>query len=634
MKGFGIYGCILFFFLQVGRAQSTDSLTYFDQANDYHNLRREVLKAKQIDPRLAYYLARSFNQEDANTALKRTDSLLALQRLEESTEWRDRLLAHRLSLMRKQGKYREAIAKGTDLMVSLRNPVSLFDVAHNVSISYRRVNSYDSALRWGLPLIDQANALKDTHRSHRAIQNMANLYSALKEYRKALSMEKTLITIADRMENADLRVLDRCNLGSSYVNLREYDSARICFNEALTLAKQLEITNRLPLILYNMSSLEYREDQYAIAIDLLEEAITSAQVNDKPIILTRSRYLLALCFLEQNKLSQVGDQIALGIEEAKRFGSKQDRAYLLELRSEVFNRQGNYTGAITDLQSLRLLEDSIMNEERIETIEELRTQYETEKKEQQIASLEQDKTISDLQIRQQKALIIGGGVLTIILALIGFIVYRNRTLRLSQQRLLIEQRLLRSQMNPHFLFNALGAIHSYLFKGEKRDAAEYLSLFGELTREILDQSSREWITLKKELETLERYIAIQKLRFPNVSHSVDVAQGLDCENMLLPPMLLQPFVENAFEHGLKGKEEGTLRLRICTSDRDQIVFEIADDGKGLSSASGDHQSKAISITRDRLKLLYGQERYQLRVTNQKNNTGVLVSIALPIKEVL
>ena len=208
MKRAGAFGSILFCFLYLGFGQDLDSLNYFDQTNDYQRLREEVLKADQLDAQLAYYLARSFNQENVEAALKQTDSLLGLPVFVRKSSWKDRLLAQQLSLIRKQGSYNEAITQGGALIKSLEDPVSRFDVSHNVSISYRRINRYDSALRWGLPLVEEAATLGDTHRSHRAIQNMANLYSALKEYRKALLMEKSLIAIADEMQNADLQVLD------------------------------------------------------------------------------------------------------------------------------------------------------------------------------------------------------------------------------------------------------------------------------------------------------------------------------------------------------------------------------------------------------------------------------------------
>lgn len=613
--------------------QSLDSLEFYDRANDYTNLNAAVSKEAQLDPRLGYYLARSYNMESVDTALRKIDSLLDLPIYSESSKWKERVLAHQISLERKKGNYNSVLTEALALLPNLTDPVSIFDVSHNVSISYRRLNQYDSSMKWGLSIMAQSEAIQDVHREHRAVQNMANLHSALRNFDKALTLEKALIPFADEMNNGDLRVLDRCNLGSSFLNLTLYDSAKHYLNEALDLATSLAIEKRIPLILYNLSSLNYNQNQFEAALELLNHTIESAQRNEQPTILVRSRYLLALCYLEQSNIESVQSQIDLGIADARRYKLRQDQVYFLELLADVYSRNGNYKESISTLQTLRQLEDSVLNDERIRTIEELQTKYETEKKEQQIQVLEQEKLIADFRIRQQNALMLGGGALVIVLGLIGYVFYRNRTLRLAQARLTTEQQLFRSQMNPHFLFNALGAIHSYIFKGEKREAADYLSTFAELTRDILDQSAHEWITLEKEVATLTKYIDIQNVRFPDVSATINIESGLDLESLLLPPMLLQPFVENAFEHGLKNRKDGKLQVHI-NFEKENLKLTVEDNGVGLKPTSKGHESKSTSITQKRLQLLFGSKNFELNISNRLEGMGVLVSIAIPKKEVL
>lgn len=613
--------------------QSLDSLKYYNQANDYKNLRNVISKLDYIDPEMGYYLARSYNMESVDIALRKVDSLLDLPVYSENSSWEERVLAHRISLERKKGNYNAVLSQALTLLPVLTDPVSIFDVSHNVSISYRRLNQYDSAMKWGLSIIAQSEAILDNHREHRAIQNMANLHSALRNFDKALSLEKALIPLADEMNNSDLRVLDRCNLGSSFLNLKLYDSAKRYLNEALGLAKSLAIEKRIPLILYNLSSLNYNQKQFEEAANLLSYTIESAQKNEQPTILVRSRYLLALCYLEQSDIESVQSQIDLGIGDARRYQLRQDQVYFLELLADVYGRNGNYKEAISTLQTLRQLEDSVLNDDRIRTIEELQTKYETEKKEQQIQNLEQENMISELKIRQQNALLLGGVVLGLAGIFAGLVFYRNRTLSLEKKRLLTEQQLLRSQMNPHFLFNALGSIHAFIFKGEKREAADYLTTFSELTRDILDHSTQDWITLEKEVKTLIKYVEVQQLRFPHISFKLDIDEQLDVENLLIPPMLLQPFIENAFEHGMKGLDSGIIETVICEKEG-QLSVQIKDDGMGLGKSSSLHDSKAVQITQERLKILFPKHNTHLSIRNRTDKRGVLVSIVLPKEEVL
>lgn len=623
--------CNLVVLFQVD-SQVIDSLEQYDQANDFLSLRKAVLMVDVLDARLGYYLARSYNSYQVDEALMKSDSLLALPFFSKNSNWKDRTLSHVLSLERKKGLYEKVMKDGRSMLMRITDERSVFDVSHNISISFRRLNQYDSAMKWGLPLLNLAEGIRDNLRRHRAVQNMANLYSSLKEYNKSLSMEKSLILLADSMKNTDLRILDRCNLGSSYVNLKKYDSARFYFDEALLLARNSSQSKRIPLILYNLGSLEYGLDQYSKAIELLNECIDQSIEANQPPLVTRSRYLLSLCYRQQGKVSEVMNMLSQGIADAEKYGLKQDKAYFLNLRADLQNKNGDYIDVIATLQSLRLLEDSILNDKRVRAIEELKTQHDTEKKERQIESLRQGKTISELQIRQKNALLVGGAILVVVLAMIGYVFYRNRTLRLAQERLVTEQQLLRSQMNPHFLFNALSSIHSYVYEGDRRQAADYLATFGELTRDILDQSSVDWITLQKELKTIQQYIEIQQIRFPHVSSETFLSDNIMVEDMSVPPVLLQPFIENAFEHGLSDQKEGAIKIRIDLMDESNIIFEIEDDGVGLNASQSRHESKAISITRKRLELSYGKGKFGLQVSNADGSSGVLVRMVLPMKQ--
>ena len=125
---------------------------------------------------------------------------------------------------------------------------------------------------------------------------------------------------------------------------------------------------------------------------------------------------------------------------------------------------------------------------------------------------------------------------------------------------------------------------------------------------------------------------IQKLRFPQVTSTVDVEGSLDREGLMIPPMLLQPFIENAFEHGVKHQPSGHIAVKIKPIEIDRMEITICDNGEGLTAHPSAHQSKAISITRTRLDLHFPKSSYHLNIGNRPDGSGVLVSIALPKKE--
>jgi sensor histidine kinase YesM len=183
--------------------------------------------------------------------------------------------------------------------------------------------------------------------------------------------------------------------------------------------------------------------------------------------------------------------------------------------------------------------------------------------------------------------------------------------RLQQQLYQSEMRALRSQMNPHFIFNAINSIQHYVLTNEKDLANKYLVKFSKLMRNILDLSKEELISLSEELETVKLYLEIEALRFNNAfTFSFNVSDDIDPNFVKIPPLLIQPFVENAIWHGLLPKE-GEKRLDIDVSSRKNIVMiVINDNGIGREAAqkfkaNSDLQRRSLGmdITQDRLNVI-------------------------------
>jgi len=209
----------------------------------------------------------------------------------------------------------------------------------------------------------------------------------------------------------------------------------------------------------------------------------------------------------------------------------------------------------------------------------------------------------------------------------------------------LEHRFLRSQMNPHFIFNSLGAIQSYIFKNQALEAGTYLSKFSELIRLILDNSRHEEVPLIKEINTLKLYLELQKLRFPEkLSFLFEIDENLDVESVKIPPMMLQPFIENSIEHGfVKTSSGGLIQIRILESSKG-VLLETEDNGIGILASTESknkpkrlHEALATKITRQRIqnlnwgrKVKINLEILDLSVLKTGLN-GTRVSINIPIK---
>lgn len=210
-------------------------------------------------------------------------------------------------------------------------------------------------------------------------------------------------------------------------------------------------------------------------------------------------------------------------------------------------------------------------------------------------------------------------------------------------RLSLERRLLRSQMDPHFIFNALGNIQSMILQKDTIPAVSYLNKFAKLTRQILEQSRKETISLEEEIGTLKNYIELQQLRLNNNFDYAIVCDETVEEDVLIPPLLIQPFIENAVEHGLKPKpkeEKGLLEIYFSQqTDLKNLICTIKDNGIGLNASrklktNENHQSLSTTITDERLTKMqkeYPNAGFQvLERSSESNETGCIVIINIPI----
>jgi LytS/YehU family sensor histidine kinase len=174
----------------------------------------------------------------------------------------------------------------------------------------------------------------------------------------------------------------------------------------------------------------------------------------------------------------------------------------------------------------------------------------------------------------------------------------------------LEMQALRAQMNPHFIFNCLSSINHFILKNETDSASDYLTKFSRLIRIVLTNSKNKLITLEDELEMLRLYLDMERLRFKNsFNYNINFINSIDIDNIYIPPLLLQPFAENAIWHGLMNKEgEGHLEISLRT-ENNFLICHIIDDGIGRKAAaelkmSGEKKkSLGLKITRERFDLL-------------------------------
>lgn len=241
------------------------------------------------------------------------------------------------------------------------------------------------------------------------------------------------------------------------------------------------------------------------------------------------------------------------------------------------------------------------------------------------------------------------GLLLLIVLAVLLLIYRIKAKALQEKILLqknysqqikeAEMQTLRSQMNPHFIFNTLNAINSYIVENKTEQASDYLVTFSKLVRNILENSRYESISLDKELTALELYLQLEQVRLEqSFSYKIEVDKSIDSISLRVPPLIIQPFVENAIWHGLRNKNEhGNVWISITHNNEQILIITIADDGIGRAAASKlkakqiNHKSYGIDITQTRINLLHPDNKISIadRLVNNEI-AGTIVELHLHI----
>ena len=233
-----------------------------------------------------------------------------------------------------------------------------------------------------------------------------------------------------------------------------------------------------------------------------------------------------------------------------------------------------------------------------------------------------DQKLSKESSRRQVIIIYSlfGGFL--LMSLVVYFMFKN----MKQQKLannLLALKSMRSQMNPHFIFNALNSVNSFIAVNDERNANRYLSEFAVLMRSVLENSDEDFISLTKEIELLALYVKLEHNRFKDkFDYQINVDKNINLEQFSIPPMLLQPYIENAIWHGLRyKKEKGNLAISIQLKNSETLLISIIDDGIGRAQSQKlktknqlKQKSKGMSTIKNRITILNDMYKDQISVT--------------------
>ncbi|MCS3801100.1 histidine kinase [Niastella sp. OAS944] len=324
------------------------------------------------------------------------------------------------------------------------------------------------------------------------------------------------------------------------------------------------------------------------------------------------------------------------IDSAILLGQKIKNYHLLELawrtKSEVYLKQDHLRNAYTALDSshtayMLLMDSSLRNHAR-----EVETKYAVREKDNQIKTLEQSNE-ANVKIRNQQRLLMAGMIIGgLLLGTIGLLLWNRRKLEMQRAETVLKQQLFRTQMEPHFLYNFMSVIQSFIWHSEPEIAADYLNKFSRLMRLNFANSQNDLVSLHDEVEALENFLSLQQLLHDR-KFDYHIETSLPHDAVLVPPMIIQPFVENAIMNGFANTEKGGM-INIALKTVDNFVYcLIEDNGQGFANGFRVKPSSTV-ITQKRLNILSRQTGRKAKLSvidrsRSKEGHGVRVEIWMP-----
>ena len=507
-------------------------------------------------------------------------------------------------------------------------------ISMNLGNNYNYLGDYDSAIKYALNALRIKETAEDWERICYHYISMGNIFrenSIIDKWEEYVWKAYHKKDQEGCASTGDLAKIYN-SLGGIAVQKEEYPNALLFYDTLLMISQEAGFLQGINSALSNSAGVYNHLGQYQKALDMATQAEDYSDGNPYDQIFSNNlkaelnqllgNYSIALELVKENMQG----------EEIQYYSTEKVKCLLLLYELNLATE--NYADAFRWNDSLRTTENQLRDENVRETIEDLERKYENEKKEQQIELLTAENKIASQRMRISWLFI----AVLFVLIVLGILLLRFRRKQAAYRHSELQQQLLRSQMSPHFIFNVMGSIQSYLYKNEARKAADYLSRFAKLSRSVLEFSTLERITLSQEIEMLQNYIELERARMAkpfDVEYCIH--EDLESEFIEIPPMLLQPFVENAIKHGLQNLEyQG--KLRLCFDETaDYINVEIEDNGHGLRiNKSKNHKSKALEIFHERKRGIEQKCKKELTFEMQNLNTidkakqGVRVGLRLPI----
>lgn len=485
-------------------------------------------------------------------------------------------------------------------------------------------------------------------------ENLGDTYFEMSLYEQSISAYQNGIAVANTSNIKAKQTNLNSKIAKSYAAAGNLKQAEGFFSNALNLA-EVENPKRAMEEKITIADFKNKNQDYSKEIALRKEALKDVSIvksdsvlpNESPFTPQKQNYKIGNAYFLQQDYQNAIPFLEKSIEEATLSEDLIVKKDAYKKLTDVYEDAGNYIKALETYKNYQDVVDALYLKKEQEIAQIAKFNRKLLESQRRITSLETDRalSLSNLELtfeRNKKQQVIIYALISglILLLVTGYFMFKY----IKQQRFannLLALKSLRSQMNPHFIFNALNSVNSFIALNDERTANRYLSDFALLMRAVLENSEEDFIPLEKEIDLLKMYTKLEHFRFKDkFDYQIIIDETIDVEAYKIPPMLLQPYIENAVWHGLRYKEDkGYLEIKIANKSNSEITISVTDDGigrqrsKALKTVNQKKQnSKGMNNIKRRVSILNQMYKDKIAVNiedyNSEKSTGTRVIVTL------
>lgn len=555
----------------------------------------------------------------------------------------------------------EKLTKALAIFQQMGKPAYVSVVLSNLGWLADKKSDRVGALKRFQEALREAELAKDSASTSVLLYSIGTTYSKMKEYAQAREYVQRSLDL-ERVLGRQNKVAN-CLLAIGNTLRSEGDTAKAMdlYAQAADVYRALHDHGGAGLVEENAGGL-YAGTDPAKALVYFRKALAEYDSIDSPEDKAYVMRSMGAAHIALEHLEEASADLEQGAGLARQVGNTELVMDYELAFAELASKKGDSRGTLAHYQRYMSMKDSLQGEGTQRELARLRTEFETERKEKDNAILRAENSEQVERLRRRDLQLYGSIALGVLAMIAAFLFWRNyeqkqrhvlvldglnkelanSNAEITEINGLLEMKVLRSQMNPHFIYNCLNSAARMTQAGQSTEALLYLQGFARLLRMVLDHSVKDRITINEELDFLRQYLKLEAHRLDGLHYEVDAESVLIDDEVELPALLVQPFVENAVWHGLAEKQ-GDRSISVRFEQRNgSLVCIITDNGIGRDRSAvapksdPQHKSLGMQLTNERLRLLSRRlgEAGSFRVEDLKDPAGAAlgtrVTLQLPL----